>query len=426
MGGPHEDLGPETDCASCHPDHVDEWRASSHAYAMKDPVFHAMVKLGQEETKGNLGDFCVKCHSPLGNATGQTKVVKDPDTGVYSQPLDGLDPAAMNGVSCLVCHSITKVTSISNADFEMQQDQIRRGPIRDPDPSPVHSSQYSALHEATPICGTCHVVVNQQHVALEKTHVEWVESTFNGRKSCQDCHMPTHEGPAATGHRDRLVHEHRFVGVDVSLLPASDFPGYEDLRTRADALLKSTVNLAVQQPAGTRTLNVDIENLAGHAIPSGATADREMWVELVVKDASGSTAFESGTLDEGGNLRVEDPDLTSRPGTDPTLVLYTQRMLFDPALADPPGTDPVKRVDFLWQPNRESTTFIDADETAHRSYDLGALPSGTYTASIRLLFRSFAPHILRKLEANGGLDPSVSARVPTMEMAAQEVDLTLE
>lgn len=392
---------------------------------MRDPVFHAMVKIGQEETKGNLDDFCVKCHSPLGNATGQTNVVKDAATGIYSQPTEGLDPAAMNGVSCLVCHSITKVTNVSNADFEMAEDDIRRGPIRDPDPSPVHNSEYSALHEGTPICGTCHVVVNQSHVALEKTHIEWVQSTFNGRKSCQDCHMPSHEGPAATGHGDRLVHDHRFVGVDVSLLPESDFPGYEDLRTRADALLKSTVNFTVQQPAGTSKLTVDIQNLAGHAIPSGATADREMWVELVVQDASGSTAFESGTLDEQGNLRVTDPDLTTRPGTDPALILYTQRMLFDPALADPPGTDPVKRVDFLWQPNSESSKLIHTDATEHESYDLGALPSGTYTANARLLFRSFASHILRKLEAGGGLDPSVSARVPIVEMAAQKVDLTL-
>lgn len=425
-GSEHPQTGPETDCVSCHPQHVEEWKISSHAYAMKDPVFHAMVKLGQEETAGSLGDFCVKCHSPLGNATGQTTVVKDAVTGVYSQPTEGLDTAAMDGVSCLVCHSITKVNGISNADFEMTQDQIRRGPIRDPDPSPVHGSEYSGLHENTPICGTCHVVVNQKNVALEKTHIEWVQSGFNGRKSCQDCHMPSYEGPAAAGHRSRTVHEHRFVGVDVSLLPESEFPGYDDLRARADELLKSTARFTVKQAPGTRRLDVDIQNLAGHAIPSGATADREMWVELVVQDAAGNTAYESGTPDEQGNLRVDDPDLTTRPGTDPSLTLYTQRMLFDPKLDSPLSTEPVRRVDFLWQPNLESTTFIDAEDTGHRSYDLGALAPGTYTANARLLFRTFPPHLLRKLEASAGLDPNVGGRVPTVEMAAESVDITLE
>ena len=34
---------PEDQCASCHPQHVEEWRSSAHAYAVRDPVFSAMV-----------------------------------------------------------------------------------------------------------------------------------------------------------------------------------------------------------------------------------------------------------------------------------------------------------------------------------------------------------------------------------------------
>src|SRR4051812_13051301 len=66
--------GPEQSCAECHPRHVDEWRSSSHAYAMHDPVFTAMVALGQKDTAGELGDFCVRCHSPLGFRSGETRV----------------------------------------------------------------------------------------------------------------------------------------------------------------------------------------------------------------------------------------------------------------------------------------------------------------------------------------------------------------
>jgi hypothetical protein len=424
---PHPETGPETDCAGCHPSHVEEWRASSHAYAMKDPVFGAMVELGQQETKGVLDDFCVKCHSPIGNATGQTAVVRDAATGVYSQPTAGLDTAAMDGVSCLVCHSMTQVKSVANADFEMTLDDVRHGPIRDPDPSSVHRTEYSGLYQDTPICGTCHVVVNPKNVALERTHIEWVDSAFNGSKSCQDCHMPSYEGPAAVGHRTRTVHEHRFVGVDVSLLPASEFPGYDDRRARADELLKGAARFTVAQTPGAPQLDVDIENLAGHALPSGATADRELWVELVVRDSAGSTVLESGTLDERGDLRVDDPERTTRPGTDPALVLYTQEMFEDPKLDDPTSTDPPHHVDFLWQPNRESSHLILAGETAHRNYDLGSLPPGTYAASARLLFRTFPPHLFRKLtDAGSALDPSVSTRVPTVEMAAESVNLTLE
>ena len=57
--------------------------------------------------------------------------------------------------------------------------------------------------------------------------------------------MPSYDGSAAVGHRTRTVHEHRFVGADVSLLSDDAFPGYDDRRTRADALLKSAAHFTV-------------------------------------------------------------------------------------------------------------------------------------------------------------------------------------
>src|SRR6185503_12448207 len=63
---PYSAHGAAAECASCHPNHVREWRISPHAYAMVDPVFHAMVRLAQAETEGKLDQFCTQCHSPLG------------------------------------------------------------------------------------------------------------------------------------------------------------------------------------------------------------------------------------------------------------------------------------------------------------------------------------------------------------------------
>ncbi|MGH8311303.1 MAG: hypothetical protein ACRETX_16100, partial [Steroidobacteraceae bacterium] len=67
---------------------------------MSDPVFHAMVRLGQAETAGKLDQFCTKCHSPLGVAHGETRVFLDPNTGAFSQQTLGLSERAMAGVSC--------------------------------------------------------------------------------------------------------------------------------------------------------------------------------------------------------------------------------------------------------------------------------------------------------------------------------------
>src|SRR5258708_7450078 len=60
-----EDLLNPEKCKDCHPKYYQEWSGSMHAYAMKDPVFIAMNKRGQEETKGALGAFCVNCHAPM-------------------------------------------------------------------------------------------------------------------------------------------------------------------------------------------------------------------------------------------------------------------------------------------------------------------------------------------------------------------------
>src|SRR6187551_186452 len=52
-------------CRGCHSDHYREWAGSMHAYATRDPVFLAMNRRGQEETRGELGAFCVGCRAPL-------------------------------------------------------------------------------------------------------------------------------------------------------------------------------------------------------------------------------------------------------------------------------------------------------------------------------------------------------------------------
>ena len=40
-----EDFQPAEACKTCHPQHYEEWRGSMHAYAITDPVFHAMHRL---------------------------------------------------------------------------------------------------------------------------------------------------------------------------------------------------------------------------------------------------------------------------------------------------------------------------------------------------------------------------------------------
>ncbi len=441
---------PEVACVECHETHVEQWRISNHAYAMKDPVFHAMVRLGQAQSNGKLGQFCVQCHSPIGLATGQTTVYFDEDANVFAQRTEDLDTLAMRGVSCDVCHSITNVVEPQNARMVLTPDGTRRGTIADPVPSSAHQSAYSEVHATSNVCSSCHAVISPKKAAIEETFPEWQQSSFARRGvQCQGCHMPEYRGRAAPDGPERTLHEHYFVGVDVSLLPPDEFPGYTELRERAAALLREAARFELTTDGDGRSVEISIENLAGHALPSGATAERQLWVELLVRDERGDVVFESGTLDPNDDIRDGVESHSSMPGTDPQLVYYGQALIDVPGLTGAPDAERPDRlaaveqaclpiglgavtadsgievVSFPWAANWQCNYMIPADGTDRRRYTLEDLDAGEYTVSARLLFRTFGPYFLRELEHLAGLDPAVKTRVPTVVMAEASASMTI-
>ena len=442
-------VGPD-ECASCHPQHARDWEISNHAYAMRDPVFHAMVRAGQRATEGKLGQFCVQCHSPVALAQGESPVVFDEDRGHFVQQTTAVGAVAARGVSCDVCHSITNVIEPRNARAVLTPDGVKRATIEDPVPTHAHESAASALHGESRLCSMCHAVVNGRGALIEETFGEWQESSVAARgKQCQDCHMPTYEGRAAADGPVRVLHRHTFVGVDVSLLAPEEFPGYDEMRELTKELLQSAAVMEVQADGSRGELRVSIENLAGHALPSGATAERQMWLEVIVVDADGAEVFASGTLDENGDIRDGVPGHSLEPGSDPQLAYHGQQLLSVAGLASATGVqreDWVAQVEdncvsmgrgavrdvavaqpvaFPWQADWQCNYMIRPDETVEHRYDLAEVPSGDYQVRVRLLFRTFPPYFLRELEVEGGLDPAVATRVPTVVMASDERELTI-
>ena len=86
------------ECAACHPQHYREWSVSPHAYAQLSPVFNAMSNKLNALTAGTLGDFCIRCHTPVGMA--------------LSEPISGTNldrhPASREGVTCITCDRINQ------------------------------------------------------------------------------------------------------------------------------------------------------------------------------------------------------------------------------------------------------------------------------------------------------------------------------
>jgi eukaryotic-like serine/threonine-protein kinase len=214
--------------------------------------------------------------------------------------------------------------------------------------------------QSSEFCGACHDVRlfgtdslgvkdrGEHFKRLRNAYSEWRtwadSERAAGRKaaSCQDCHMSLFPGvcvpgdgaertgcPAGTHFESRAPGEkargmiasssvspkgitsHYFTSVDLPL--ATEFPdGWAKdatldangvplgLEARRAQLLRHTFDFRVATPArvGSRIeIPVEIRNVgAGHRVPAGFSQEREIWVELVVKDARGSVVYEVGKI----------------------------------------------------------------------------------------------------------------------------------
>ena len=68
---------------------------------------------------------------------------------------------------------------------------------------------------------------------------------------------------------------------------------------------------------------------AGHNLPTGFTAERQAWVEVLLQDPCGNIVFASGDLDSNGDLRDEH-SLEVESGTlayDPFLLNFQSKFV---------------------------------------------------------------------------------------------------
>ncbi|MCH7727028.1 MAG: hypothetical protein IH991_11170, partial [Planctomycetes bacterium] len=242
-------------CGSCHPGHYREWSVSPHAYAQLSPVFNAMSSRLIKLNNGTLGDFCVRCHTPVGMALDEPIVMSNMDR----------HPSAREGVTCVVCHRINQnwgkgagrqalvpgdltkpiVGPIGNeilADVLSNPERyglLKTQPTSDERGQEIHRQVTPFFAMATSsVCGTCHDVFAPNGFRLEDAFSEFKTSPAARKKhqNCQDCHMGVSPGiasgyafePAAkvgnvfTAPRKRT--NHMMIGPDYSIVHPGLFP----------------------------------------------------------------------------------------------------------------------------------------------------------------------------------------------------------
>jgi hypothetical protein len=404
-------------CGECHRAHFQDWRGSMHAYATRDPVFVAMLDKGIEETEGKLDQFCIQCHAPVASKYDLTPVVET--GGIHTMPLVD-DPLVSDGVVCVSCHAISSVEKTLNAEFTLDQETFY-GPTGAAAGQAAHPIVASDLLTSSTMCGSCHNVVNPKGALLENTFSEWYASEFNQGdpetdKSCQDCHMPAYEGPIVEG-VIKTIHRHTFVGVDLALI--DDFPDKERQFELVTDLLRSAAQLELTQTddhGDSIAIRASVTNINnGHALPSGSTADRQVWVHLQATDERGQVVFESGMLDPNGDLmdRVDGHSLT--PEGDPHLLLFGS-FLFDENEA---------HVNFPWQAVRSQDFLLQPGQTGWREYliDKETIRNQFIRVNARVRYRTFPPFLIRLLQSEGYLAEDAIGVIPIVDMAEAQIDI---
>jgi hypothetical protein len=361
----HGMFAPSTDCVACHNSLTAAtgedlsigvaWRASMMANSSRDPYWQASVRretIDHPKHAADIEDECSICHMPMvraeAHAAGRKGVV------FAHLPLGGEDDEAQlaqDGVSCALCHQITP------EGFGTRQSFVGGFVLNKPaglDPramfGPVvaDSARQSIMHSVTgarptegkhvqqsELCATCHTLITEAFgpdgevigsIPEQVPYQEWRHSAFKDERSCQSCHMPRYEQPTRIASvlgevRDGLS-RHTFLGGNFFMLrllnrfrnelAVAAPPG--ELEASASATLRQlqqdSATLTMTRAAvvgGAVELEVDVQNRAGHKLPSGYPS-RRAWLHVTLRDASGRVVFESGAIGPDGRIAGNDGD----------------------------------------------------------------------------------------------------------------------
>lgn len=266
-------------------------------------------------------------------------------------PDDPESRLARDGASCTLCHQITPKNFGTSASFTGgfvidTSLPIEQRPLYGP--YPTDQGLRRVMHSATgfqqalgphirqsEMCATCHTLYTTARgpsgeaigrFPEQVPFQEWQHSRYSPSESCQSCHMPAIAEPApiasVLGPPREGARRHTFLGGNFFVLrmlnrfraelgveaPAGEMETSE--RSTLAHLGESTARLAIGRATlegGRLRVDVSVENLAGHKLPT-AYPSRRAWIRLVVRDAAGRAVFESGAQGPRGTIAGNDND----------------------------------------------------------------------------------------------------------------------
>lgn len=325
-----------------------DWRASMMAHAARDPYWHAAVRretLDHPGAAAAIEHECSRCHMPMAHVTQVA-------SGARGSVFDNLaNPAAVDSVSCTVCHQIQKDKLGAEESFSghFVIDTTTAPGMRSIfGPFAVDPALQGIMHSATQfrptesphiqsseVCATCHTLYTHAlddegraagQLPEQVPYLEWRHSTYRDRASCQACHMPVVNAPVAIsntlGKPRAEVSRHTFRGSNFWMLRLltryRDELGVTVLSPEFELAFKDTL---AQLQADTADLHIEggehrngqlqfavqVVNRAGHKLPT-AYPSRRAWLHVVVRDEAQRVIFESGAVGPDGAIAGNDND----------------------------------------------------------------------------------------------------------------------
>jgi hypothetical protein len=333
-----------------------DWRPTMMANAARDPYWQAGVRrevMDHPESRKAIEDECSTCHMPMARYESRQR---GHEGEVFAHlPFDSGKPEdrmAADGVSCSLCHQISKQKLGMRESFvggfvidpptpegerpEYGPYEVEPGLTRVMRSSSRGFKPTEAPHiRQSEVCATCHTLITKAlgpdgkelgEFPEQMPYQEWLHSGYRETKSCQNCHMQAVQGEVAItnvlGKPRAGVSRHTFVGGNFFMLGLlnryRDELSVEALAPELTAAAERTVQhlqseaaaLTVKSAeirAGRLVLDLSVENHGGHKLPT-AYPSRRVWLHIVVKDRDGRTVFESGAVDGTGAIQGNDND----------------------------------------------------------------------------------------------------------------------
>ena len=362
-GNPQFTLAPflgSSQCSGCHNGIVNnegtdvsietDWSSTMMANAARDPYWRAKVRyeLNQHaDLQSVIGDKCTRCHAPMANflAKSRQEKVNILDDGVLNAN-HPLHDAAINGVSCTVCHQIKNSENLGtlssfSGNYQISTERRIYGPFQQPSVGSMMSAigytpVYSEHISSSKLCATCHNLktpfVDEFGKILSTTEAsefpeqmpysEWLHSDYAKNpvsgQTCQQCHMSRTNGVKLSSTSPELESRdnfaiHEFVGANRLMLDIFNNNGtalgtlsnnFNETLNKTQEMLNRSASLEkVSSSFNSQGLQftLKVNSETGHKLPSGYPS-RRVILHVIVKDSQGKLVFESGKVNEDGSL----------------------------------------------------------------------------------------------------------------------------